>query len=115
MKVDAHLQKIAAVNIQAWVCLVIYFSTATGRLLNICFSVYKVVLLGVVSLVGFITLVSGKEEGKGDFMIFHHGKGTPKPGDYAAAFLLVLYSFHGWENASYVSSFRSLQVVRNGG
>lgn len=121
---DAHLQKIGAVVIQTLVCMALYRSMTTGRLLNRFFSVYKVLLLVFVLMAGFYTLISDKAMGVGDFnktqgninITVHAAHNTttqtPSAGDYAAALLLVLYSFHGWGNANYVCTFSYLIVFR---
>lgn len=113
--VDAHLQKTGAVVIQTFVCMALYRSMTTGRLLNRFFSVYKILLLVVTLIAGFCAVSSNRSEGLHDFTKTynqvpdtggHSANSTkamkPSTGDYAAALLLVLYSFHGWENANYV-------------
>lgn len=124
--VDAHLQKTGAVVIQTLVCMALYRSMATGRFLNRFFSVYKILLMVVVLIAGFCTVASNKAGGLHDFkdkitQIPSIGKNSatgsrtevppPTVGDYATALLLVLYSFHGWENANYVCADHSSSEV----
>lgn len=107
--VDADLQKTGAVVIQTLVCMALYRSVTTGRLLNRFFSVYKILLLIVIIIAGFCAVASNRATGLHDFkkdveyISPTSGKASkPKTADYATALLLVLYSFHGWENANYV-------------
>lgn len=127
--VDAHLQKTGAVVIQTFVCMALYRSMTTGRLLNRFFSVYKILLLVVILIAGFCTVSSNRAKGLHDFTKTHNQipsiehRSTdsnkamkPNAGDYTAALLLVLYSFHGWENANYVcadhrSSWRAIKSM----
>lgn len=114
--VDAHLQKTGAVVIQTLVCMALYRSMATGRFLNRFFSVYKILLLVVVLIAGFCTVASNKADGLHDFkdkitQIPSIKQNSATVQDYATALLLVLYSFHGWENANYVCADHSSSEV----
>lgn len=113
--VDARLQNFIAICILTLTCLVNYFSTASGRLLNRGFSIYKLALMVIVFVAGFVTAAPRNAPvnlGIDDFSAVHTLSDTPA-GDYAAAYLLVLYSYQGWENSNYVSLLETFTRGRN--
>jgi amino acid transporter len=96
---DPRVIKLIAVNIVSVVCLIHYFSTDLGRLLNRVTAAYKLVLLVVVFGSGYWAA-----------QVQHVGLGreddqppNPDATSRLGAFVLVLYSYSGWENANYVS------------
>lgn len=93
---DPKVIKLLAVNIVSVVCLIHYFSTDLGRLLNKITAAYK---LGLV-IVGFASgfWATGVGLGREDDQ-----PPTPDATSRLGAFVLVLYSYSGWENANYVS------------
>lgn len=97
---NAKVIKLIAVCIVSVVCLIHYFSTDLGRLLNKVTALYKLVLLVVVFGSGFWAAARVQHVGLG-----RENDQPPVPNvtSRLGAFVLVLYSYSGWENANYVS------------
>lgn len=86
-----------------------------GIYVNNALAFYKVALLTVVVIAGFVCLGGGggKDLAAGDPYGVENLKDafsgpSKSPYDYANALLGVLYSFQGWENANYVSKHTTL-------
>jgi hypothetical protein len=97
---NAKVIKLIAVCIVSVVCLIHYFSTDLGRLLNKLTALYKLILLVVVFGSGFWVAARVQHVGLG-----REDDQPPVPGvtSRLGAFVLILYSYSGWENANYVS------------
>ena len=92
------------------VCLVHYFSTRAGRAANRILCRMKLVSLVVLLGAGAKRAAVGPYIG---YPVISGSPDAPPPfSNYAKAFLLVLYSFEGWENASFVGTHvQALLVV----
>ncbi|KAI6763249.1 hypothetical protein HG531_013146 [Fusarium graminearum] len=110
IKNDQHLMRFIAVTVLSIICLVQFFSPAFGRKLNKHLAVIKIgFLLGLV-VVGLAALgrdfSSERDNGppsvdRGyDWFVLHK---VHSPVAFAKALLLVLFSFEGWENATFVA------------
>jgi amino acid transporter len=94
---DESVVRFIAVTIVSMACLLSYFSSRVGRSLNQLFAMVKILLLVSVIGLGVYTLETSQSPQK---------RATEDRKSYQnvpAALLLVLYSFQGWENATYVS------------
>jgi amino acid transporter len=94
---DQRLLRFIAVSALTFVCLLHYFSGRAGRALNQVLAMLKIVML-VVVLVAGIVRVSGQV--KTDWSL----EASTVPSSSATAFLQILFSFSGWENATFVSN-----------
>jgi amino acid transporter len=118
VKNDQHLMRYIAVSVLSIICLAQFFSPGFGRRLNKFLAVVKIgFLIGLVA-VGLAALSR-------DFDSKSIGGGSLSRGEdwserrevhskvsFAKALLVVLFSFEGWENATFVSSqFRSFLLI----
>jgi amino acid transporter len=80
------------------ICLIQLFSSRAGRVLNRFFALVKITFLLVLFVSGCVYI--SKHAGR-----THFTEKIPNlPAfNYAQALLVVLYSFDGWENATFVS------------
>jgi amino acid transporter len=94
---DERLIRFFAVVILSFLCVLHFRSARMARLLNRAFTAFKVAILF------FVVFISGSVKAVHE----------PKPwsdsssinsSSTAAAFLLILFSFSGWENATFVST-----------
>ena len=91
---DRELRFIAIVAL-SFFCLLHYFSGHAGRTLNQILAFFKVCLLVIVFFAGIVRA------------IHHHTadwtkSSNPDQSSSATAFLLIVFSFTGWENATFV-------------
>lgn len=93
---DQRLLRFIAIVALSLFCLVHYFSGRIGRVLNQILALIKVILLLVVIVAG---IVRASHNFKADWS---HST-NPDKSSSAAAFLLVMFSYSGWENATFVS------------
>lgn len=96
---DQRVLRLIAVVILTVVCLLHYFSARTGRDLNVVLAASKVVMLCVLFVAGAI---KANKEHVRDFNQVNLNASTSSS-SAAAGFLLILYAFQGWENATFVS------------
>lgn len=94
---DSKVIKLIAIDIITLVCLLYYFSTRFGILLNKVFALYKLCLLVAVIVAGGWA-VSQQNIG----LNREAQQPSSDPVSQLSAFVLVLYSYTGWENANYV-------------
>jgi amino acid transporter len=80
------------------ICLIQLFSSRAGRVMNRFFALMKITFLIVLFVFGCAYI--GKHGGQTHFM-----EKTPNlpTFNYAQALVVVLYSYDGWENATFVS------------
>jgi amino acid transporter len=99
---DARLVRLIAVAILTIICLMHYFSSKLGLFLNKILALFKALLLFSIFIAG---MVAAKKQGSGtsDWTEKHGPGGKTNGVDSIAAFVLILYSYTGWENANYVS------------
>lgn len=115
IKKDQHLMRYIAVSIVSIICLAQFFSPAFGRRLNKFLAVVKIgFLLGLLA-VGLAAL------GRDFDSQSSAGSSLDRTGDwaerrevrskvsFAKALLVVLFSFEGWENATFVAG----EIPRN--
>ncbi len=100
---DQRVMRLIAVALMSLVCLLLYFSTSTGRKLNRYSAFLKVILLIVVVIAGGIA--AGKSPSHD---ITHKAKVVKSRS--AVALLQVLYAYQGWENATLVSLMPSSRM-----
>lgn len=98
---DARVVKLIAIDILSIVCLLHYFSSRLGLLLNKVLALYKLALLIAV----FSASAWAAQHLPGlHTMTREQGQPSETALSKLAALVLVLYSFTGWENANYVGS-----------
>lgn len=97
------------VTILSVICLAQFFSPSWGRKLNKFLAVVKICFLIGVIIVALTALSNNIEDIEGndvpraqDWLTWH---GSPSKVQFAKALLAVLFSFEGWENATFVSLF----------
>jgi amino acid transporter len=92
---DGRLLRFIAIVSLAFCCLLHYFSAQAGRTLNQILAFFKLCLLLIVFIAGWVRASR------------HYTPDWTKPSDTdrsnsALAFLLIMFSFSGWENATFV-------------
>jgi amino acid transporter len=95
---DKRLVNLLAIAILTIICFINYFSKDVGLFLNKLLAFYKVGLLFAIFVAG--VLVRNKP-GSG-FRDWGDDLGGGSAIDTLSAFIYILYSFQGWENANYV-------------
>ncbi|KAF3222450.1 hypothetical protein TWF106_005115 [Orbilia oligospora] len=109
---DTRLIAFIAIVISSFVCLLHYFSTAAGRVTNVAFAVFKVVMLLILLGRGAWFSETFKQGG--------YWKAQPNPIEWKSftyATFIVLFAFQGWENASFVAGevdIAKTRALRNG-
>ena len=92
---DGRLLRFIAIVSLAFFCLLHYFSGHAGRTLNQILAFFKLCLLLIVFVAGCVRVGH------------HYTPDWTKPSNAdrsssALAFLLIVFSFSGWENATFV-------------
>lgn len=91
------------------ICLLHYFSGKVGRAMNQVFAFVKIGLLLIVLVAGIRHAVPGFR--RADWS----QPANPNVSSSATAFLYIVFSFAGWENATFVSGeIPSYDVLRRG-
>jgi amino acid transporter len=105
--VNQDLMRFVGVTILSIICLAQFFSPSWGRKLNKFLAVVKIGFLIGVIIVGLAALSNDIADEKGnavaraqDWLTWH---GSPSKVQFAKSLLAVLFSFEGWENATFVS------------
>ncbi|KAL9561694.1 hypothetical protein ACKAV7_014250 [Fusarium commune] len=108
LDVNQDLMRFIGVTIISIICLTQFFSPSWGRKLNKFLAVVKIGFLIGVIIVALTALSSDIEDRKGnavpraqDWLEWH---GSPSKVQFAKALLAVLFSFEGWENATFLHS-----------
>jgi amino acid transporter len=96
---DQRLLRFIAVVILSLLCLLHYFSARTGRALNVTLAASKVVMLVVLFIAGAIK--AGRSNVH-DFFTKNDSSPSSGVSSAAAGFISILFSFQGWENATFV-------------
>ncbi|KAL5590347.1 hypothetical protein FOBRF1_013904 [Fusarium oxysporum] len=103
--VNQDLMRFIGVTIISIICLTQFFSRSWGRKLNKFIAVVKIGFLIGVIIVALTALSSDIEDRRGnavpraqDWLEWH---GSPSKVQFAKALLAVLFSFEGWENATF--------------
>ncbi|KAH7142073.1 amino acid permease-domain-containing protein [Dactylonectria macrodidyma] len=110
--VNRDLMRFIGVFVLSLICLFQYFSPNFGRSLNKTLAVAKIAMLFGLLIAAGRAATSGLGR-SGDWDTTYHvdSKGVST----AKALLLVLFSFKGWENATFVTGeIRRHSVLRNG-
>ncbi|KAF6513271.1 hypothetical protein HZS61_006596 [Fusarium oxysporum f. sp. conglutinans] len=106
--VNQDLMRFIGVTILSIICLAQFFSPSWGRKLNKFLAVVKICFLIGVIIVALTALSNNIEDIEGnavpraqDWLTWH---GSPSKVQFAKALLAVLFSFEGWENATFLHS-----------
>jgi amino acid transporter len=81
------------------ICLIQLFSSRAGRVLNGFFALVKLMFLFILFCFG----LQAAHNNQGDTE-FTQNNGDVTSSEYISALLVVMYSFEGWENATFVRS-----------
>lgn len=103
---SGDMVKFLAITTLTIVCLTHYFSRRFSIVLNNILATFKIGLLVIIIVFGFIAS-KRSINGRADWNSPPYPRDKPKdiPKDYFTAFLLVMYSYQGWNNANFVSVF----------
>jgi amino acid transporter len=93
---DGRLLRFLAVVILSFLCMLHFRSARMARLLNKAFTAFKVAMLLTVFVSGSVKAGQAPKSWSDSPSI--------ESSSSAAAFLLILFSFSGWENATFVST-----------
>lgn len=97
---DRTVLRLIAVLVLTAICLLQYFSARAGRTLNKVLAFLKLLLLGVVICAGLNRIAKNSDR----HVPSESWGGEPvSPSSPAIAFYYVIFSFQGWENATFVS------------
>ncbi|RSL95486.1 hypothetical protein CDV31_013883 [Fusarium ambrosium] len=102
--INKDLMRFIGIVVLSIICLFQYFSPGFGRAMNKTLAVIKLLFLLALFVVG-ITAMSrdvGMNRSE-DWYIWHGDDGKRSDLTFAKALLLVLFSFQGWENATFVA------------
>lgn len=106
---NSKLLRFIAVVILTFFCLLHYFSARVGRALNQVLAFTKIGLLLIVVFAGVAR--AAKHFNKDDWSRAPNSNHSSS----ATAFLYILYSFSGWENATFVSGeIETNKILRRG-
>ncbi|KAE9377482.1 hypothetical protein N431DRAFT_461088 [Stipitochalara longipes BDJ] len=105
---DGRLLRFIAVVALSFFCLLHYFSGHAGRKLNQVLAYFKVCLLLIVFFAG---IVRASHHYTADWT----KPSNPDRSSSATAFLLIVFSYTGWENATFVTGeIANHRILRNG-
>jgi amino acid transporter len=93
---DERILRALAIVALSGFCLLLYFSGSAGRRLNRFLAGLKIIFMIILIVGGIVKAI------KTGLQNFNEDRNT-KPSSHAAAFLLILFSFEGWENATFVA------------
>lgn len=97
---DGRLLRFLAIVALSFFCLLHYFSGRAGRTLNQILAAVKVCLLFIVFIAG---IVRASKDFRADWAQHVNSNGFAGSGSASArAFLLITFTFNGWENATFV-------------
>ncbi|KAK1990857.1 hypothetical protein LX36DRAFT_379650 [Colletotrichum falcatum] len=125
---NQQILRFLSVVVTTVVCLVLYLSSSKSRLLNMLTALGKVALLLIICAFGCRYLSQRDVFATEDHWTRPRGKSTTielhteadssrrtVESNWQAAFITILFSFHGWENATLVSGeIPSFSVLRKG-
>ncbi|RSL66868.1 hypothetical protein CEP53_003196 [Fusarium sp. AF-6] len=103
-EINKDLMRFIGIVALSVICLLQYFSPGFGRGMNKTLAVIKLVFMLALFVVG-IAATSRKLDidRSEDWYIWHGDDGKRSNLTFAKALLLVLFSFQGWENATFVA------------
>jgi amino acid transporter len=97
---DGRLLRFIAVVALSFFCLLHYFSGRAGRTLNQVLAAFKICMLIIVFIAG---ISRASHHFKADWGQHTSSTGITGSGSSSArAFLLIIFTFTGWENATFV-------------
>lgn len=99
---DQRVLRFIAVAITTAVCLLLYFSSAQSRFVNQVTAGLKVIFL--VAVICFGIVYAAKTLSTDKSALHDWGGNGGKADNWTQGFLTVLFSYHGWENATLVSA-----------
>ncbi|KXH64044.1 high-affinity methionine permease [Colletotrichum nymphaeae SA-01] len=112
---DENSLRFLAVAVTTAVCMMLYLSNSNSRLINRATALLKLLLLLIIACFGMSFLVrvhSYTDDWYPAEPVPESLNSEPK---WQTAFITILYSFHGWENATLVSGeIPSFSVLRKG-
>jgi amino acid transporter len=101
-EVSLHLLRFLAITITTAACLLLYISNSKSRLFNKATAAAKILGLLIVAAFGAAYLhKNGSHPNWASDDSYAESLEGHKV-DWAPAFIIILYSFHGWENATLV-------------
>ncbi|KAF2993477.1 hypothetical protein E8E14_000895 [Neopestalotiopsis sp. 37M] len=102
-EVSLHLLRFLAITITTAACLLLYISNSKSRLFNKATAAAKILGLLIVAAFGAAYLhKNGSHPNWASDDSYAQSLEGHKV-DWAPAFIIILYSFHGWENATLVA------------
>ncbi|KAM6530406.1 hypothetical protein FALCPG4_008533 [Fusarium falciforme] len=110
--INQDLMRFIGVVTLSIICLLQYFSPGFGRGMNKTLAVIKLAFMVALFIVGIAATGRKIEDRSGDWYVWHPTKdeqendsdiGERSDLTFAKALLLVLFSFQGWENATFVA------------
>jgi amino acid transporter len=104
---DGRLLRFIAVTVLTGFCLIHYFSRRIGRSMLNGLALIKICMLLIVLIAGFVKAFSaapGANTHPDDWTL----PLNPSPSSTPTAILLIIFSFQGWENATFASTSRLL-------
>jgi amino acid transporter len=103
---NTHLMRFIAIVALSILCLLQYFSPKWGRKLNNFLALLKILSLLIVLFAGAHKTYNGEYVGNGNGFESRAPCEQSKSGiEVAKAMLLIIFSFEGWENATFVWPF----------
>ncbi|RSL86677.1 hypothetical protein CDV31_016365 [Fusarium ambrosium] len=106
-EINLDVMRLIGVNVLTLICLLQYFSPGFGRVMNKWLAFLKIVFLFVL-----IGVADNAKDASDDWFVTHpttaeqgnnENIGKPTKLAFAKALLAVLFSFEGWENATFVA------------
>lgn len=98
-EINMHLLRFLAIVTTTAICLLLHISSSKSLLLNKMTAGIKILLLSILVLFGAVFLA---RHGSHPNLIADDSWAKSLPDhhvDWVPAFMVVLYSFHGWQNA----------------
>ncbi|RSL89325.1 hypothetical protein CEP51_001272 [Fusarium floridanum] len=102
--INKDLMQFIGIVVLSIICLLQYFSPKFGRGMNKTLAVIKLAFLVALFIVGIAAMSRDVGMNRSeDWYIWHGNDGKGSDMTFAKALLLVLFSFQGWENATFVA------------
>ncbi|KAK4663394.1 hypothetical protein QC763_0098100 [Podospora pseudopauciseta] len=101
--VNRDLVRFLGIVVLSVICLLQYFSPSAGRRLNRGFAAIKILtLIALIGVAGNTARVR-RQDNEGHSAEWQEENPVTSPLSFAKAILAVLFSFEGWENATFVA------------
>ncbi|RSM09304.1 hypothetical protein CEP52_004155 [Fusarium oligoseptatum] len=102
--INKDLMQLIGIVVLSIICLLQYFSPKFGRGMNKTLAVIKLAFLVALFIVGIAATSRDVDVNRSnDWYIWYGNDGKRSDLTFAKALLLVLFSFQGWENATFVA------------